>query len=183
MSHKKILVTLLAVIVIGVIGYFAFVTNQPLTQQPQQGVFVSQEECEQKTGKTCSLQMCDYVPPGKTFEEVCGKDFKKGWVPQISAATSQNPASGSTCQKLNNEIEDDLTNANYCQNNSDCDVLVLGAGYVEFGCYHFVNKEVDKNKFYSKMDVYNQRCRAAIDKCALAPKPSCVANKCVFIKE
>lgn len=55
--------------------------------QTQQIVFSTQEECEQKTDKSCSFQMCDYVPPGKNFEEVCGKDFKKGWVP-ISVSSS-----------------------------------------------------------------------------------------------
>jgi len=43
-------------------------------------VFSTQGECEKNTGKTCSVQTCDYIPAGKTFEEVCGKDFKKGWV-------------------------------------------------------------------------------------------------------
>lgn len=41
--------------------------------------FDSQKECEEKTGKVCSFQMCDYIPEGKTFDEVCGKGFKEGW--------------------------------------------------------------------------------------------------------
>ena len=48
--------------------------------QEQPKVFATQEECEKTTGRPCNFQMCDYVPEGKTFEEVCGKDFKKGWV-------------------------------------------------------------------------------------------------------
>ncbi|MEK7180813.1 MAG: hypothetical protein AAB738_00565 [Patescibacteria group bacterium] len=48
-------------------------------------VFKTQGDCETKTGKPCHNQACDYVPPGKTFEEVCGKDFKKGWVPILNA--------------------------------------------------------------------------------------------------
>ena len=43
--------------------------------------YSNQEECEHKTGHICAFQMCDYVPEGKTFDEVCGRDFKKGWVP------------------------------------------------------------------------------------------------------
>ncbi|MBI2343440.1 MAG: hypothetical protein HYV02_03765 [Deltaproteobacteria bacterium] len=181
MNKKNIFFILFTILVIGVFGCFAFIKNQTPTPQTQQDVFFSQEECEQKTGKTCSLQMCDYVPPGKTFEEVCGKDFKKGWVPQTSVVTNQNSTSESACQRLNNEIENDLTKANYCQNASDCSVLALGGSYVEFGCYHFINKEVDKNKFYAKMQIYTQQCRAAIDRCVPAPKPSCVSNKCAFI--
>jgi len=42
-------------------------------------IFPTQEECEEKTGCTCVFVMCDIVPPGKTYEEVCGKDFKEGW--------------------------------------------------------------------------------------------------------
>jgi len=45
-----------------------------------QTVFSSQTECEQKTGKSCGFQNCDFIPKGKTFEHICGKDFKKGWV-------------------------------------------------------------------------------------------------------
>ncbi|OGX07915.1 MAG: hypothetical protein A2Z88_05575 [Omnitrophica WOR_2 bacterium GWA2_47_8] len=44
-------------------------------------VFVTQDECEQKTGMQCSYVMCDYIPEGKTFEEVCGKGFQEGWGP------------------------------------------------------------------------------------------------------
>ena len=58
-------------------------TPQPQTQDtisPQvRKSFPTQGECEAETGKKCAFIMCDYVPPGKTFEEVCGKDFKKGW--------------------------------------------------------------------------------------------------------
>lgn len=83
--NQKIFIAFFAVLVIGIIGYFVLVKNQTPTSQTQQTVFASQEECEQKTAKSCSFQMCDYVPSGKTFEEVCGKDFKKGWTPNTSA--------------------------------------------------------------------------------------------------
>lgn len=43
------------------------------------GVYQTQEECESATGQKCSFVMCDYIPEGKTFEEVCGVGFKKGW--------------------------------------------------------------------------------------------------------
>jgi hypothetical protein len=36
-------------------------------------VFVTQGECEQKSGSICEFQMCDYQ---------CPPDFKKGWVKQ-----------------------------------------------------------------------------------------------------
>ena len=89
MNQKNIFIVIFAILVIGIVGYFALVRNQTPAPQTQQTVFISQEECEQKTGKPCRFQMCDYVPSGKTFEEVCGKDFKKGWVPSISTTTNQ----------------------------------------------------------------------------------------------
>ncbi|HBY73686.1 MAG TPA: hypothetical protein DEG44_03280 [Candidatus Kerfeldbacteria bacterium] len=89
MNQKKIFIALFVILVIGIVGYFTLVKNQTPVSQTQQIVFVSQEECEQKTGKSCDFQMCDYIPPGKTFEEVCGNDFKKGWVPSISTTTDQ----------------------------------------------------------------------------------------------
>lgn len=82
--NKKILITFFASLIVSIFGYFVLVKNQTLAPQTQQVVFVSQEECEQKTGKPCSFQMCDDVPHGKTLEEVCGKDFKKGWMPVFS---------------------------------------------------------------------------------------------------
>lgn len=41
--------------------------------------FVTKEECEEKTGCKCDFVACDYIPAGKTFEETCGENFKKGW--------------------------------------------------------------------------------------------------------
>jgi len=81
MNQKTIICTLFVVIGIATIAYFILAKNNTPTPQVTQTVFISQEECEQQTGSSCSFQMCDYIPSGKTFEEVCGKDFKKGWVP------------------------------------------------------------------------------------------------------
>ena len=90
------------------------------------------------------------------------------------------PAQSLSCQSLYDEIENDLDKANYCRDDSDCDVLVLGGQYVEFGCYHFVNKNIDKNQFYDKMKFYWQKCNQIINKCAPAPQPSCVSGKCLY---
>ena len=48
----------------------------------EQKVLPSREECEDATGAPCDFRQCDYVPPGKTFEQICGKGFRKGWVPR-----------------------------------------------------------------------------------------------------
>lgn len=89
MNQKNILIAILIILVISALGYFALVKNQTPIPQTQQTVFATQKECEEKTGKSCSFQMCDYVPPDKTFEEVCGKDFKKGWTPSLFTAINQ----------------------------------------------------------------------------------------------
>src|SRR3989344_233437 len=48
-------------------------------QRMSQTPYRSQEDCQERTGAICNYQTCDYVPPGKTFEEVCGVDFSRGW--------------------------------------------------------------------------------------------------------
>jgi len=50
--------------------------------------YQSQQECEADTGKKCGFVMCDYVPPGKTYEEVCG-NVAKGWQPMPNAPQAQ----------------------------------------------------------------------------------------------
>ena len=88
----KLLIVVLAVVAAGA-GYAVFresgsvapqITPAPTsTPPPSSGakVFSTQEECERETGKECRFQMCDYIPPGRTFEEACGKDFHEGWAP------------------------------------------------------------------------------------------------------
>lgn len=41
--------------------------------------YSTQQECEVKGNCRCSFVMCDYIPEGKTYEEVCGKNFSEGW--------------------------------------------------------------------------------------------------------
>ena len=41
--------------------------------------YPSQNECEATSGKDCEQVMCDYIPEGKTIDEVCGKGYKKGY--------------------------------------------------------------------------------------------------------
>jgi len=44
-----------------------------------QKIYKDQPTCERETGKPCSYTTCDYAPPGKTIEEVCGSSPTKGW--------------------------------------------------------------------------------------------------------
>jgi hypothetical protein len=46
--------------------------KQPgVTPKREAGAYETKQECESATGKTCVIWTCDYVPAGKTFEEVC----------------------------------------------------------------------------------------------------------------
>lgn len=93
------------------------------------------------------------------------------------------PSGNFSCEEMRDEIEKDIETANYCLADSDCDVLGLGGIYVEFGCYHFINKEVDKEQFYAKMGAYREKCSKIIDDCAMAPEAKCVSNKCISFEE
>lgn len=64
------------------------------TSTPQTQVFSTKKECEQTTSKTCDFQTCDYIPSDKTTEEVCGKDFQKGWVPIQEVSEDDRSLSG-----------------------------------------------------------------------------------------
>lgn len=97
--------------------------------------------------------------------------------------TINQPTGDFNCDGMYKEIEKDIKNANYCQLDSDCDVLILGGWYVDFGCYHFINKRVDKEQFYTKMEAYKKKCSQMINECASAPEVKCASNKCVSVTE
>lgn len=85
---KKIIVIFIAlsiVIVFGA-GYLAYSNSQMDVSnssneevEPDVTFYKTKQECEQQSGKKCSGPFqCDYIPEGKTFEEVCGRGFFKG---------------------------------------------------------------------------------------------------------
>ena len=83
-----------------------------------------------------------------------------------------------SCQAQYQDIENDLKQGNYCMTNDDCTTILLGGDYIKFGCYHYINKAVDQNTIFSKMDTYNAKCSTMINDCMRAPNPVCVQNKC-----
>ncbi|MEW6528466.1 MAG: hypothetical protein AB1391_01110 [Candidatus Micrarchaeota archaeon] len=76
-SYAMIPIMIIAVVII-VTGYFTIYPKQISSFNSQ--TFSSEDECEKQTKKDCSYVTCDYVPAGKTYEEVCGREFKPGWV-------------------------------------------------------------------------------------------------------
>jgi len=59
---------------------FARISYQNFTEQLQK-TYISQEMCEQTSRHICIFETCDFIPAGKTYEEVCGENFEKGWKP------------------------------------------------------------------------------------------------------
>ena len=129
-----------------------------------------------------SIKILDYKSTGEPINdvEIVGYNLLSQNVP-ANPPTIAPFAGNLSCKEMYSEIENDIDNANYCKTDSDCDVLMLGGWYVDFGCYHFVNKNVDKDQFYKKMDIYKQQCSQIINDCAAAPDARCVSNKCVFV--
>lgn len=52
-------------------------------QESARTQYKTQEECQEKNDVICNFESCDYIPAGKTLEEVCGPDFTKGWKPSL----------------------------------------------------------------------------------------------------
>lgn len=58
--------------------FLASCTSNP--QEPATTtVFLAEEACIKTGCNNCDFITCDYVPKGQTFEEACGKNFRKGW--------------------------------------------------------------------------------------------------------
>ncbi|MCX6742228.1 MAG: hypothetical protein NTX24_03590 [Candidatus Pacearchaeota archaeon] len=87
--------------------------------------------------------------------------------------------SGANCSNLYDQIDTDLQNANYCNLDSDCETLPLAGPYIEFGCYHYINKEENSSRFYDRMNYYSAECGDVIDLCRQSPEPRCVDKECV----
>lgn len=114
------------------------------------------------------LNFPTFTPPGQNITTT----------PPIITSFSENMS----CGEMYNEIENDLDKANYCERNSDCNVIMLGGAYIRFGCYHYVNKDTDKEQIYQKMSVYDKKCRDMINKCVPAPAAQCISSKCVYVE-
>lgn len=71
--------------VFGYVGLVFTAKRQPQVQDASLS-YPSEEECEAATERECGFVMCDVIPEGKTFEEVCGRGFMEGWQPQQSSS-------------------------------------------------------------------------------------------------
>jgi hypothetical protein len=96
----------------------------------------------------------------------------------LAAATTIFAAEPSKeCKKRYEDIDYLIKMSNHCDTDSDCAPLMLGAGYIEFGCYHYVHKSVDQKKIYAQLDAYIKAgCNRMINDCGGPPKARCVAG-------
>ena len=127
-----------------------------------------------------SIKILDYKSTGEPLNDVEIIEYNSLTQDGSTTSFTINPLSENlSCKEMYDEIENDLDKANFCQTNSDCSAIMLGGAYVKFGCYHYINKSIDKELIYQKMSVYDKKCSDMINKCAPAPTAQCVSNKCV----
>jgi hypothetical protein len=68
-------------------GYIFDMKKQHMIEKQkhdQLSVFETENECEQSTGSTCSLKVCDDIPPAKDFEDICAQGFSEVWTSTTS---------------------------------------------------------------------------------------------------
>ena len=88
------------------------------------------------------------------------------------------------CNKLENDINALLDQANYCNMDSDC---VVSTGFqCPFGCYNLVNKNSDLTEIKELEDrYYNKDCTLCVYSCIFPPNQEeikCKDNKCVDVR-
>ncbi|MBU2100602.1 hypothetical protein KKG83_02235 [Candidatus Micrarchaeota archaeon] len=84
------------------------------------------------------------------------------------------------CNKLEQEIKEELNSVNYCEEDVDC--VVWQQASCPFGCYNFVNKNADLNPLKEKIVQYNEECELCLYECTpFEEKLSCENNKCVQV--
>ena len=97
-----------AIVVAGIVGLLYYSWQKGLiktTPSTSSEAYDSKEVCEEETGKSCTFQNCDYIPRGKSFEEVCGKDFKKGWIPNQNSLIDEKIVNWKTYTNIKYGIE------------------------------------------------------------------------------
>ena len=76
---KKLLYGVVAAVIVIAIILVLQLFRSTLTEKAS--IFRSKEACEETSDSECTYQQCDYIPNALRVDEVCGKHFKKGWVP------------------------------------------------------------------------------------------------------
>lgn len=93
------------------------------------------------------------------------------------------PIASKSCDEWYNEIEQSFEDANFCQEDSDCTSMRLGGKAIAFGCYKYINVETDTDSINEEIKTYYTDCSKVINKCAPAPDPVCIDNKCIAQEE
>lgn len=85
-----------------------------------------------------------------------------------------------SCDALEKVIKSQIEVANYCSVDADCAIEQFGV--CPFGCYNFVNQNVDTSAIKNLLGAYTSRCPECVYKCTPPPLPEerrCRGNKCV----
>jgi hypothetical protein len=84
------------------------------------------------------------------------------------------------CQQLDNQIQNNLNQSNYCSQDSDCVSLNLGC---QLSCFAFVNKNADSNVIGNLTTAYiDSSCKVCNELCIKPPEQSdliCRGGKCI----
>jgi hypothetical protein len=96
--------------VIVLVGGWWYLHGRPGEKNPN--AFSSQAMCEEQTGKDCVFYMCDLVPPGKTYQNVCPDGSY--WAPGSEESHSNNQPLESASQQISGEYSfSDMTGLAY----------------------------------------------------------------------
>jgi hypothetical protein len=87
------------------------------------------------------------------------------------------------CEQLEGEVNDLITEANYCEVDTDCEVNFDFS--CPFGCENLVNKDADLTLIQEKVNIYYEECDMCIYTCREPPMEDeikCLENKCIDIR-
>lgn len=103
---------------------------------------------------------------------------------QIISSIFMNQVSNvSDCDSEHNQIDKELKQSNFCEKDTDCEIMPLGGEYISFGCYHYINKDIDVESLYKKMNDYWEKCSRIVNDCSPAPESRCLNKKCVRVEK
>ncbi len=169
---KKSIWIFIIVLIISAVGIYLF-KSRFNTREPS-ATFISKEKCEQATGKICIFTQCDYK---------CTDGAVKGWIATIrNYKPTPTVWDAYACQELTKEINGMLTEANYCQSDTDCHKINLAC---PFGCYNLVNINTDTNAIGQANREFQDNCGNCLYKCSRNPEMEeikCRNNKCIDIR-
>lgn len=148
--------------------------------------YSSKEECEQALDCVCDWVTCDVIPEGKTYEEVCGEDFKKGWqcIDSAPATSASLPEPGSDpASSSGGEPESSIKIVDedrICASDEECVAVAVACGDCGYDAVNRAHKEKYEELLAEACVGFDLACdsdyrethevRCPMGFCALVPK-------------